>query len=124
MIEDFKGETYLKRLLGLALTVIVTTGIVGCSAKNIIYKEGTYEGIAEGHIGPIKVQIVTDQYEIKEIVILEQQEAPVIADIVYEKIPPKIIKANSAEVQVVAGATYTSNGLINAIKNGLNKAKI
>ena len=93
-------------------------------AKNIIYKQGTYEGNAEGHIGPIKVKIVTDQYEIKEIVILEQQETPVIAEIVYEKIPAKVIKANSPEVEVVAGATYTSNGLIKAIKDGLNKAKV
>ena len=27
-------------------------------------------------------------------------------------------------MEVVAGATYTSNGLIKAIKDGLNKAKI
>jgi len=97
---------------------------VACGTKSIIYKEGIYEGNAEGHIGPIKVQVVTDQYEIVKIVILEQQETPVIAEIVYEKIPPKVIKANSPEVEVVAGATYTSNGLINAIKNGLDKAKV
>lgn len=105
-----------------SLTIILAIGLVGCGEKPIIYKAGTYEGTAEGHIGPIKVQIVTDQYEIKEIHILEQQETPVLADIVYEKIPLKVIKANSTDVEVVAGATYTSDGLINAIKNGLDKA--
>ena len=99
-------------------------GLVACGYKPIIYKEGIYEGNAEGHIGPIKVQIVTDQYEIKEIKILEQQETPVIADIVYEKVPLRVIKANCTDVQVVAGATYTSNGLISAINNGLDKAKV
>ena len=106
-----------------ALIIILALGLVACGAKPIVYKAGIYQGNAEGHIGPIKVQIVTDQYEIKEVKILEQQETPVLADIVYEKIPLKVIKANSAEVQVVAGATYTSNGLISAIKNGLDKAK-
>ena len=114
----------MKKLLGLTLTLVLATLLVACGTKSIIYKEGIYEGNAEGHIGPIKVQVVTDQYEIVKIVILEQQETPVIAEIVYEKIPPKVIKANSPEVEVVAGATYTSNGLINAIKNGLDKAKV
>jgi uncharacterized protein with FMN-binding domain len=114
----------LKKLLIHALMIILAMGLVACHDKPIVYKEGIYEGNAEGHIGPIKVQIVTDQYEIKEIKILDQQETPVIADIVYEKIPLKVIKANSIDVQVVAGATYTSNGLIRAINNGLDKAKV
>lgn len=114
----------MKKLLVLTLIIVLATGIIACGSKPLIYKEGIYEGNAEGHIGPIKVQIVTDQYEIKEIKILEQQETPVIAEIVYGKIPPKVIKANSPNVEVVAGATYTSNGLIKAIKDGLNKAKL
>ena len=114
----------MKKLLIQTLIVILAMGLVACDEKPIVYKAGIYEGNAEGHIGPIKVQIVTDQYEIKEIKILEQQETPVIADIVYEKIPLKVIKANSIDVQVVAGATYTSNGLISAINNGLDKAKV
>ncbi len=114
----------MKKLLGLTLTIVLATSLVACGSKNIIYKEGIYEGNAEGHIGPIKVQIVTDKYEIKEIKILEQQEIPIIADTVYEKIPARVIKSNSSDVEVVAGATYTSNGLIQAIKDGLDKAKV
>ena len=112
----------MKKLIGLVLSIILAMGLLACDSKNIIYKEGIYEGNAEGHIGPIRVQVVTDQYEIKEIKILEQQETPVIAEIVYDKIPPRVIKANSPEVEVVAGATYTSNGLLKAIKNALDKA--
>lgn len=114
----------MKKLLGLALTLVLATGLMACGARNIVYKAGVYEGNAEGHIGPIKVKIVTDKYEIKEIKILEQQENPIIAAVVYKKIPASVIKANSPEVDVVAGATYTSNGLIKAIKNGLDKAKL
>jgi len=114
----------LKKLLGLTLMLVLSTGLMACGAKSIAYKAGVYEGNAEGHIGPIKVQIVTDQYNIKEIKILEQQENPIIAAVVYKKIPARIIKANSTEVDVVAGATYTSNGLIKAIKNGLDKANL
>jgi uncharacterized protein with FMN-binding domain len=114
----------LKKLLAVILTIFLATALVACGSRNIIYKAGTYEGNAEGHIGPIKVQIVTDQYEIKEIKILEQEETPVIADKVYEKLPARVINANSPEVEVVAGATYTSDGLIKAIKDGLAKANV
>lgn len=114
----------MKKLLGLTFTIVLVTGLVACGPKSIIYKEGTYEGSAEGHIGTIKVQVVTDQYVIKQIKILDEQEIPVLADIVYEKIPARVIKANSTEVEVVAGATYTSNGLLEAIKDALDKAKI
>ncbi|MBU3190419.1 FMN-binding protein [Clostridium bowmanii] len=114
----------MKKIIGLALSIILVTGLLACDSKNIIYKEGIYEGNAEGHIGPIKVQVETDPYEIKNIKVLEQEETPVIAEIVYEKIPPRVIKANSPVVEVVAGATYTSNGLLKAIKNALDKAKV
>ena len=34
----------------------------------------------------------------------------------FEQIPEAIVAANSPDVDVVAGATYTSNGIINAVK--------
>lgn len=79
--------------------------------------------MGQGHHGQIKVQITTDEYEIKKINIIDQQEVPVVSDVVYKTIPPEVIKQNSVDVDVVAGATLTSNGLIEAIKDALNKAK-
>lgn len=92
--------------------------------KEILYKEGIYEGTGQGYHGDIKVTVVTDKYKIKEVKILEHQETPELCDIVYDKIPKKVIKANRAEVDVVAGASYTSQGLIDAIKDAVNKAVI
>lgn len=119
-----RGETMLKRLYAVALILVLSAQLVSCGSKEVLYKAGTYEGIAEGHIGPIHVMITTDEYEIKDIKIMDQQETPVIGDAVYKKIPEKVIKANSADIDGVAGATYTSNGLLKAIKDGLEKAKI
>lgn len=104
--------------------MVLLVNLTGCGPKKILYKEGTYEGIGQGHHGPIKVRVMTDQYEIKEIIVTEQQETPVLSDIVYEKIPERVKKANHADVKVVSGATFTSNGLIEAIQIALNKAKL
>lgn len=98
--------------------------MIGCGPKQIRYNEGSYEGVGHGHHGPIKVMVITDPYEIKEIKIIEEYEMPELSTIVYNKIPDEVIKRNSAQVDVIAGASYTSEGLIEAIGNGLNKAKV
>jgi len=98
--------------------------VTACGGKKAIYNEGKYEGVGEGHIDKIKVQITLDEYEIKEIKIIEEQEIPLLSKFVYKEIPKKVIKTNSTEVDVVTGATYTSKGLIQAIEDALSKAMI
>ena len=98
--------------------------VISCGPKKVVYKAGVYEGIGQGHHGLIKVKITVDEYEIKKIDIVEQQEVSVVSDVVYKIIPPKKKKKNSVDIDVVAGATLTSNGLIEAIKDAINKANI
>jgi len=114
----------LRIFRNLVLVILLTGILISCSAKRIKYKEGSFEGVGQGHHGAIKVEVTTDQYKIKEIKIVEQQEVPVVSDIVYEKIPPMVIKKNSTNVDVVAGATLTSNGLLEAIGDALDKAQV
>lgn len=114
----------MRKFKGTILIIILISILISCGPKKMTYKAGTYEGMGQGHHGLIKVEITTDEYEIKEINIIDQQEVPVVSDIVYETIPPEVIKKNSVEVDVVAGATLTSNGLLDAIKDALNKAKV
>jgi uncharacterized protein with FMN-binding domain len=97
--------------------------LTACGSKKVIYNEGTFEGEGEGHIGPIKIQVVTDKYKIKDIKVLEHEETPVIDTIASKKIFEKVIKSNSSDVDVVTGATYTSKGYITAIKDALKKAQ-
>lgn len=39
-------------------------------------------------------------------------------------IPKEIIQNQSVEVDAVSGATYTSNGIVNAVKDALQQAII
>lgn len=116
-------STSIKTISKLLLLILMLQ-LTACNSKQEKYHEGTFEGTGEGHIGSIKVSIVTDKYKIKQIKIIEEEETPVIAEIVYRKIPKSVIKENSAEVDVVTGATYTSKGLLNAIKQAVQKATL
>lgn len=108
----------------IIVIIILVSMCIGSKSKDICYKKGSYEGTGHGHHGQIKVVVTTDEYEIKDIKIVKEYEMPELSKIVYEKIPKRVIKRNSAEVEVVAGASFTSKGLIEAIKNGLDKAII
>ncbi len=114
----------MKRALLILMVFLLVFGTVSCTSKQKLYISGEYIGVGEGHHGPIKVKIITDEYSILSIQVIEEYEMPELAVIVYEEIPKKVIKFNNADVDVVAGASYTSVGLINAINDGLSKAAI
>lgn len=115
-----------KQLLVLILAVMVMGSLLsGCGIREALYTPGSYEGVSEGYHGPIRVVVTTSAYEIESIEIVEEHEKLVlgdVVDIVYETIPERVRRQNSTKVDVVSGATQTSNALIEAIRSGLDKA--
>ncbi|MBR5287399.1 MAG: FMN-binding protein [Clostridia bacterium] len=77
-------------------------------------------GKGKGFMGDIVVTVTTEDGVIKNVVVTENAETPAIAGPAIEKIPAAIVAANSADVEIVASATYTSNGIIAAVKNALD----
>ena len=81
---------------------------------------GALTGTADGFMGPITVSVTMDGDTITAVEVVSNSETPEIAGGALEQIPAAIVAANSADVDIVAGATYTSNGIINAVKNALS----
>ena len=77
---------------------------------------GALTGTADGFMGPITVEVTMDGDTITGVTVVSNSETPEIAAGALEQIPEAIVAANSPDVDVVAGATYTSNGIINAVK--------
>ena len=80
-----------------------------------------YIGEAEGFGGTIKVKVTMDGDKIANIEVLSHGETAGISDPAFNTIPQAIIDAQSTEVDVVANATYTSNGLMAAVNDALSK---
>ena len=76
-------------------------------------------GRANGNNGPMTVKVTMDGSTITKIEVLEHRETAGIADPALNTIPNAIVTANSADVDTVAGATNSSNGIINAVKDAL-----
>ncbi|NLC31894.1 MAG: FMN-binding protein [Clostridiales bacterium] len=83
------------------------------------FADGTYEGEGTGFGGPIRVSVTFLDGLVTEILVLEHSETPGISDPAIEQIPAAMIEVQSTDVDVVAGATYTSEGLIEAVENAL-----
>ena len=83
--------------------------------------DGALTGTADGFIGPITVAVTMDGDKIASVEVLSNSETIEIAGGALEQIPKAIVEANSPDVDVVSGATYTSKGIMNAVKDALGQ---
>lgn len=89
---------------------------------NFPYPDGTYYGTAEGYLGDVKVAIVLKNHTIQSVQILENEDDAAFFNRA-RAVVNNIVKNQTTGVDVVSGATYSSNGIINAVKAALESAK-
>lgn len=92
-------------------------------SENKSYKDGKYIGEADGFGGKVKVQVTVLNGKVTNIKVLSHSDGKEYI-IKASALVDKIIKKQSTNVDAVSGATYSSNGIINAVRNALNKAAI
>ncbi|MDY5251581.1 MAG: FAD-dependent oxidoreductase [Erysipelotrichaceae bacterium] len=113
-------------LLMMSLMLVVS----GCSSNNQTstsesnatysdIEDGTYEGVGAGFAGDIKVSVEIKAGEITAINVLESGET--VPDGV-EKMPQNIVD-NGIEADAISGATGSSEGIRNAVKDAIAKAR-
>lgn len=87
-------------------------------------KDGEYIGIGYGYSPELKVSVKIQDGNIEDIKIISHNEVGEMFYLpAFENIPKSIIESQSIKVDVVSGATYSSNGIIEAVEDALNKAK-
>ena len=78
----------------------------------------------KGLYGPVKVEVTIENNEIKDIVVLPHAETPDIGGVALDELVKQAKEKKSAEVDVIAGATVTSDAFIEALTLALEKAGI
>lgn len=86
------------------------------------YKEGIYYGTAEGYSGDISVAVVIQEHTIKAILITDTSDDEAFFDRAMNVVK-NVLKNQNTEVDTVSGATYSSRGLLGAIRNALKQAE-
>lgn len=87
------------------------------------WKDGTYTGSAEGYGGTIKVRVTIKDGKIDEISVTSHDGETASYYNKAKKIAAQIVKKQSPNVDTVSGATYSSNGIKNAVIKALKKAE-
>lgn len=87
------------------------------------YKEGIYYGTAEGYSGDVSVAVVIQEKTIKAILITESSDDEAFFNRAMDVVKKVIKTQKTDDVDTVSGATYSSKGLLNAIKNALKQAE-
>ena len=86
------------------------------------YKDGTYTGEADGFGGTIQVEVKIEKNKIAEINVLSAEKEDGAYLSMAKDIIPKIIDAQSADIDTISGATFSSTGIKNASEQALEKA--
>ena len=86
------------------------------------YTPGTYTGVGAGKNGDITVEVTFSADKIERITVVSHSETPSLSDAAIANIPTQIVEAQSLGVDAVSGATYTSNGIVDAVADAVKQA--
>ena len=115
----------------LRVSLLLAAGaiaLVGCGEKAPALKDGTYTGEGDGFSQDTKVavEVTVAEGKISDVKVTDHGESvdeiPAVTDAL-EQIPAAIKEKNSTEVDAVAGATFTSDGIKAAVTAALEQAK-
>ncbi|MCI8475082.1 MAG: flavocytochrome c [Oscillospiraceae bacterium] len=137
-VFSYDGATYvplryLSELLGItvewdkanpAVAKLVSDKITLPAQPTVSFKAGTYTGEGQGFGGTIKVTVTLSSTRIEKVEVTENSETPGIGTPAIEKIPAKIVEAQSTQVDTITAATFASKGIIEAVNAALKSAGV
>lgn len=85
-------------------------------------QDGFYQGQAEGVQGEIVLEIKVEAGDIVDLEILAEQETEHLAQPAYKKLEKQLLRKQSADLDTVSGATYTSDAFMEAVQEAIDKA--
>ncbi len=105
----------------MKLRIALIALVIALLIPALAVAQQTLRGTGEGYIGPITVDVVMQGNNITEVKLVEFNETPGLSNRSRDMTIQRIVEANNADVDVVTGATQTSQGIIDAVKDALSK---
>lgn len=107
----------MKKIINLLLVLFIALSLAGCSSTKEVSAE------AQGFGGKVKVTLKVDGETIKDVKIEGNDETPDIGQAAFEALANSIKASNGTKIDVVSGATVTSNAVSKACEKALKEAK-
>ena len=109
----------MKKFLSVVCVLVMVLGLMSVTAYAAELTDGVFEGTGTSFGGDLKVAVTVDGGKITKVEVLSHGDTAGVCDAAMEKVPAEIVEAQSADVDVVTGATFTSKGIMVAVKNAL-----
>ena len=110
----------MKKALCAAIALALLTGLLPAALAE--YTPGTYSAEAMGHEQGLMVTITVDDSSITDVQLDLSHETPEIGGAAADALTEQILKAQSADIDGVSGATETTTGVKLALTDALNQA--
>lgn len=109
------------------ILVLFTIGLIACSTQvetSAPLQEETYTAKANGFAGDVEVSLTIKDGKLTSVTATGEKETPDLGGKALEILPTNMLTENSIDVDVMSGATMTSNAILEAAKLALSEANI
>lgn len=115
-------------VLGLGWAVGSVPATTGVAASTGPLRDGTYSGTSvQTRYGPVRVQVTVSGGKIIRVTALQltdaEQRSVEISNQAAPILRSEVLAAQSAAVQTVSGATFTTEGYLTSLQAALDRAK-
>ena len=87
------------------------------------YADGTYTGEAQGYGGPVKMEVTIEHGQITDCTVLSAEKEDTAYFDAAQGVIDEVLDEQTAEVDTVSGATFSSRGILGAVEDALEQAK-
>ena len=102
--------------------LLLVLALLAVSFSAMAVTPGTYVGTGNGRNGILKVEVTFDENAAIDAKVVESVETAGIGDTPIAQIPAKFVETQSLNLDVVSGATLTSNAILAAIADAATQA--
>lgn len=109
----------MKKSLAFLLILVLSLTV---SFSALAYTPGTYVGTGNGRNGILKVEVTFDENAATEAKVVESVETAGIGDAPIAQLPAKFVESQSLNLDIISGATLTSNAILAALADAAAQA--
>lgn len=112
----------MKKIFSILLALTMCMSMFSATAE-ALYTPGVYEASVNGMNGPVDVKVEFSDSAIVSVSAVGEKETKGLGDVALEQLIPAVVAAQSADVDVITGATVSSKAMLQAVEACMNQAK-
>lgn len=126
-VDDVAGATYTSTAIKEAVQEAAAKAGLDLEIVEAVKEEVAVEtgrgvtGTGDGYLDDIVVEVEKEGDTIKNIWVISHGDTDAIATPAFEELTATIIQSQSTDVDMIAGATWTSEGFVEAVEDSLEK---